>query len=135
MVRTDNAISINAASVTLRAIGPICAKTPIGEGGWAGTRPKLGFNPKTPVKALGMRIEPAPSLPTCNGPSPAAQAAAAPALLPPGVRERSQGLRVIPVSGLSPNAFHPNSGVVVLPIITAPASRNRAVAGASSEQS
>ena len=82
-----------------------------------------------------MRIEPAPSLPTCKGPIPAAQAAAAPALLPPGVRERSQGLRVIPVNGLSPNAFQPNSGVVVLPIITAPASRNRAVAGASSDQS
>src|SRR5260370_2523976 len=107
----------------------------MGDGGSAGTLPKLGFNPKTPVKALGMRIEPAPSLPTCNGPSPAAQAAAAPALLPPGVRERSQGLRVIPVSGLSPKAFPPNSGVVVLPLTTAPASRNSAVADAASDQS
>ena len=42
--------------------------------------------PKMPVKADGMRIEPAPSLPTCKGAMPAAQAAAAPALLPPGVR-------------------------------------------------
>ncbi len=66
---------------------------------------------------------------------PAAQAAAAPALLPPGVRDRSHGLRVIPVSGLSPNAFQPNSGVVVLPRMIAPASRSLAVAGASSGQS
>src|SRR6202007_279541 len=117
----DRTVSNTAASATVRAIGPICAKRPIGEGGWAGTRPKLGFNPKTPVKALGMRIEPAPPRRTCNAPSPAAQAAAAPALLPPGVRDRSQGLRVIPVSGLSPNAFQPNSGVVVLPRITGPA--------------
>ena len=40
-----------------------------------------------PVNAQGMRIDPAPSLPTCRGPTPAAQAAAAPALLPPGVRD------------------------------------------------
>jgi hypothetical protein len=43
-----------------------------------------------------------------------------------------QGLRVTPVSGLSHTPFQPNSGVVVLPRITAPCSRTRAVAGASS---
>src|SRR5438270_14063985 len=128
-------LSSNAASATLRAIGPICDRSPIGDGGWAGTRPKLGFRPKTPLKAAGMRIDPAPSLPTCKGAIPAAQAAAAPALLPPGVRERSHGLRVMPVSGLPPNAFQPNSGVVVSPIITAPAPRNRALAGATSHPS
>jgi predicted protein tyrosine phosphatase len=83
---------------------------PNGEGGYAGTRPKLGFSPKTPLKAAGIRIEPAPSLPRCSGAMPAAQAAAAPALLPPGVRARSQGLRVMPVKGLSPKAFQPQSG-------------------------
>src|SRR5579871_5043304 len=88
--------------------------------------------PKTPEKHDGMRIEPAPSLPTCSGATPAAQAAAAPALLPPGVCPRFHGLRVIPVSGLSPIAFQPNSGVVVLPRITAPASLSRATAGPSS---
>jgi hypothetical protein len=41
----------------------------------------------------------------------------------------------MPVSGLSPIAFQPNSGVVVLPRITAPASRSRATAGLSSDQS
>ena len=88
-----------------------------------------------PQNADGVRIDPAPSLPRCSGAIPAAAAAAAPALLPPEVRDRSHGLRVMPVSGLSPNAFQPNSGVVVLPRITAPASRSRATAGVSSDQS
>ena len=38
----------------------------------------------------------------------------------------------MPVSGLSVTPFQPNSGVVVLPSSTAPCSRSRAVAGASS---
>ncbi len=41
---------------------------------------------------------------------------------------------MIPVSALSVTAFQPNSGVVVLPSSTAPCSRSRAVAGASSFQ-
>ena len=81
-----------------------------------------------------MRIEPPPSLPRCSGPMPVAAATAAPALLPPGVRSGFQGLRVMPVSGLSPTAFQPNSGVVVLPSSTAPCSRRRATMGASSSQ-
>src|SRR5579864_5886382 len=88
--------------------------------------------PNTPEKHDGMRIDPAPSLPRLSTPIPAAQAAAAPALLPPGVRSRFHGLRVIPVSGLSPTAIQPNSGVVVLPRMTAPASLSRATAGESS---
>src|ERR1700688_699850 len=88
--------------------------------------------PNTPEKQDGMRIEPAPSLPRLSTPIPAAQAAAAPALLPPGVRARFHGLRVIPVSGLSPTAIQPNSGVVVLPRMTAPASLRRATPGESS---
>ena len=79
-----------------------------------------------------MRIEPPPSVPSVSGPMPAAAATAAPPLEPPGVAAGSHGLRVMPVSGLSVTAFQPNSGVVVLPSSTAPASRSRAVAGASS---
>jgi len=52
--------------------------------------------------------------------------------LPPGVRDGSQGLRATPISGLSVTAFHPISGVVVLPRMIAFASRSRAVTGASS---
>ena len=72
-----------------------------------------------PQNAEGMRIEPAPSEPWWSGPSPAAAAAPAPALEPPDVMPVFHGLRVMPVSGLSPSAFQPNSGVVVLPSMIA----------------
>src|SRR5258708_4008826 len=88
--------------------------------------------PNRPVNEQGMRTEPPPSVPTASGPMPAATAAVAPPEEPPGVFAGSQGLRVIPVSGLSVTPFQPNSGVVVLPSSTAPCSRNRATAGASS---
>src|SRR5262245_26074643 len=124
-------LSISAASVTLIVCGPVCDTVPNGESGYAGTRPKLGFSPTLPQNAAGMRIDPAPSVPTLSGPSPAATAAAVPPDEPPGVLAGSHGLRVIPVSGELVSALHPNSGVVVLPISTAPASRSRAVTGAS----
>jgi len=85
-----------------------------------------------PLQVAGMRIEPPPSVPTASGPSPAPTAAAAPPLLPPGLRSRFHGLRVMPVSGLSVTNLCPSSGVVVLPTITAPCSRSLATAGASS---
>src|SRR5205823_14439856 len=84
-----------------------------------------------PQKADGIRIEPAPSEPWWSGPSAAAAAAPAPALEPPVVNAGFHGLRVMPVSGLSPSAFQPNSGEVVLPTQTAPASRRRRTKGAS----
>jgi hypothetical protein len=76
-------------------------------------------------------MEPAPSEPCASGPRPAATAAPAPALEPPVVISVFQGLRVLPVSGLSLRAFHPNSGVVVLPSITPPASFSRRTKGGS----
>ena len=85
-----------------------------------------------PVKPQGIRIDPPPSVPSPIGPRPAAIAAAAPELLPPGVHSRFQGLRVMPLKGLSPNAFQPYSGMVVLPRMTAPVSLSRATGGASS---
>ncbi len=81
-----------------------------------------------------MRIEPPASVPTASGQMPANTAAALPPLDPPGVRSRSHGLRVTPVNGESVTPFQPNSGVVVLPNKTAPASRSRAGTGASSSQ-
>ena len=80
--------------------------------------------PNTPVKAAGIRTEPAPSEPWCRVPKPQAAATAAPPELPPGVRSVFQGLRVMPVSGESVRPFQPNSGVVVRPMKTAPASRS-----------
>src|SRR4051812_38660981 len=79
-----------------------------------------------------MRIEPPPSPPVANGTTPAATSAAEPPLDPPGVRETSHGLRVMPVSGPCVIPFQPNSGVVVLQKNTAPASRRRATPGVSS---
>src|SRR5437879_9225614 len=99
--------------------------------GHIGTRPYDGFSPYTPQNDDGMRIDPAPSEPWASGPRPAAAAAAAPALEPPVVIAVFQGLRVMPARGLSPSAFQPNSGLVVLPSITPPAPPRRRTHGAS----
>jgi hypothetical protein len=62
---------------------------------------------------------------------PAATLAAAPLLEPPGVFARFHGLRVTPVSGESLTTLQPNSTVVVLPTIHAPAAFTRSTEGAS----
>src|SRR4051812_37931097 len=79
------------------------------------TRPRDGFSPNRPQHDAGMRIDPPPSLALAAGAMPAATAAAAPPEEPPGVRERSQGLRQTPRSALSVTGHRPNSGVLVLP--------------------
>ena len=58
--------------------------------------------PTSPQCADGMRTEPPPSLPMANGVTPAATEAPDPALLPPGVMARFQGLRVVGAMGLWP---------------------------------
>ena len=78
-----------------------------------------------------MRMEPPPSVPRAIGVVPAATLAAPPAVEPPGVLSRFQGLRVTPCNGLSPTALQPNSLVVVLPMMRAPCSRRRRTDGAS----
>src|SRR5260221_7952714 len=78
-----------------------------------------------------MGIGPPPSPASAIGPMPQATATTAPPLDPPGVLLGSHGLRVMPVSGESVMPFQPNSGVVVLPKKTAPASRSRATGGPS----
>src|SRR5215510_15731899 len=96
-----------------------------------GTRPYVGLSPYTPQNDDGIRIDPAPSEPWASGPSPAAAAAPAPALEPPVVIAVFQGLRVLPVSGLSPVPFQPNSDVAVLPSMIPPAALRRLTNGAS----
>src|ERR1700681_1839844 len=118
--------SISAASATVRAIGPVCASDAHDGGenpGDLGTRPKVGFTPTTPQNEDGTRIEPTPSVPTASGPHPAATAAAAPPLDPPLVRSSRQGLRVMPDTGLSAVSLYPDSQVVVLQVMIAPALR------------
>ncbi len=60
-----------------------------------------------------------------NGLPPAATMAAAPPLLPPGERSRSNGLFVIPYTRLSVSNERVNSGVLVLPSRIAPCLRTR----------
>src|SRR5580692_4460819 len=96
------------------------------------TRPRDGLIPTTPQQLEGIRIEPPPSDPSANGHRQAATAAAEPPLEPPAVLTRSHGLCV---GGKSPNAVVarlPNSGVLVLPSNTPPASRRRRATAASS---
>src|SRR5258708_29489330 len=81
------------------------------------TRPRDGFMPKSPQQDAGVRIEPPPSLAWAAGTIPAATAAAAPPEDPPGVRDRSQGLRQTPRNSDSVLRHRPNSGVLVLPQI------------------
>ena len=81
-----------------------------------------------------MRIDPPPSVPMWKTPMPRAAAAAAPPLDPPAVLLGSQGLAVAPKTTLSVVPFQPNSGELVFPISTAPASRSRATVGASSSE-
>src|SRR2546425_1275231 len=61
-------------------------------------RPHDALNPKMPSNEAGIRIDPPPSVPMWSGPRPAAAAAEAPPLEPPGDRSSAQGLRVAPSS-------------------------------------
>src|SRR5215216_43971 len=126
------ALSIIAASRTVLVIGPRCERSPTALGGYWGTRPNDCLNPKMPQNAAGMRIEPAPSLPCASGPRPAATAAAAPPLDPPGVLARFHGLNEGPKTRFPESPFHPSSGVLVFPNMTTPAAYNRSTTGASS---
>jgi hypothetical protein len=86
-------------------------------------RPYEGFMPNRPENAAGIRVEPPPSLAVAAGTSPAATAAADPPDDPPGVRETSHGLRVVPQAFVDVKHVMPNSGAAVLPTGTAPAAR------------
>ncbi len=59
----------------------------------------MGLRPATPQYDAGIRMLPPVSVPTAAKHRPAATAATEPPLLPPDVRERSQGLFVCPKSG------------------------------------
>src|SRR5690349_11117684 len=61
-----------------------------------GVRPLPGLSPNSPAADAGARMEPPPSFAPAIATTPAATAAAAPPLDPPGERARSQGFRVGP---------------------------------------
>ncbi len=74
-----------------------------------------------------MRIEPPPSLAVAIGTSPAATAAAAPPLEPPGEWARFHGLCVGPKPRGSVTGSKPNSGVFDLPTKISPARSMRRI--------
>ena len=124
------ALRKSATSATERAIGP---DTESGDQDpdSLGTRPGDGRKPTTLQKAAGLRSEPPVSLPSAIGTMPQASATAAPPLLPPQVFPRSYGLRVGPNTALNVCDPAPNSGVLVLPTVMAPAARMRVTMSAS----
>ena len=126
-------LSNNATSSTVRAMGP-CTLRPIHtlSLGHAGTRPSDGRRPTTLQKLAGLRSEPPRSLPSASGTMPQASATAAPPLDPPHVFVASYGLRVRPNTVLNVCEPAPNSGVLLLPIVMAPAARTRSTSSASS---
>src|SRR3954468_1620927 len=99
--------------------------------GQCGTRPADGRSPTTLQKLAGLRRLPPRSDPSASGSMPQASAAAAPPLLPPHVLPRSYGLYVGPNTGLNVCDPAPNSGVLVFPMVIAPAALWRSTITAS----
>ena len=120
-----------AVSATVRVSTPSQTRKLCPSSGPTDTRPRAGLRPTSPQQEAGIRIEPPPSLPCATGTIPAATAAAAPPLEPPGVRSVSHGLRVGPNRRGSVVGRIPISGIEVLPTITNPASRSRRTRNAS----
>src|SRR6266404_3482983 len=111
-----------ATSCTVRAIGPTTLRLlQASLEGTRGMRPGDVRKPTTEQKLAGLRSEPPRSLPSAIGSIPQASAAAAPPLEPPQVFERSHGFLVRPKMGLNVCDPAPNSGVLVLPMVMAPA--------------
>jgi hypothetical protein len=82
-------------------------------------------------KLAGLRSEPPRSLPSASGTMPQASATAAPPLEPPHVFVTSYGLTVRPKTVLNVCEPAANSGVLLLPIVIAPAARTRSTSSAS----
>src|SRR5688572_5510437 len=122
----------SAASATSRANGPIWSRLDANATRpWRDTRPYVGLNPTTPLRAAGWRIEPPVSDPSAPAERPAATAAAEPPEDPPAPRVGPHGFR----KGKTPawRVADPiaNSSRFVLPMIVAPAARRRETTVAS----
>ncbi len=79
------ASSRRAVSRTLRLTHSWVLRPDSSRSGPIDRRPWVGFRPTSPVHDAGIRIDPPPSLAWAIGTMPAATAAAAPPLEPPGV--------------------------------------------------
>src|SRR5205085_4078097 len=93
--------------------------------GHDGTRPREGRSPTTPQNDAGLRSEPPMSEPSASGTMPDASAHPAPPDEPPAERLGSTGLSVVPKTLLNVCEPAANSGTLVRPITTTPASRTR----------
>src|SRR4051812_11545660 len=89
------------------------------------TRARVGLSPTSPHSLAGMRIEPPPSLACAIGTSPAATAEAEPPEDPPVECAGFHGLRAGGLQAGSVVTVVPNSGTLVRPRKTNPASRKR----------
>src|SRR5260370_7332811 len=107
----DSTLISNAASATLRVIGP--ATRPI-YGGSIGTRPRLGLSPNTPHQPAGTRLDPPMSVPMCSGPYPAASPPAAPPLQPPRFLQKPPRFPLPPPQLHTPHDHHPPPATVPL---------------------
>ena len=87
-------------------------------------RPRVPRSPTRLLLEAGIRIDPHVSLPIPAAAKFAAIAAPVPPLDPPGARDRSYGLRVCPATELTLVSPYASSCMLVLPMITAPASRS-----------
>ena len=88
--------------------------------------------PTTPQNEAGIRSDPPRSVPSPSAIMPVASAAQPPPVEPPALFVGSQGLRVLPKTSLKVLPPAANSGVLVLPRITAPAALSRCTTRASS---
>jgi hypothetical protein len=98
--------------------------------------PTVGLKPTMPQALAGLMMEPFVSVPIAAGASPAATAAAEPELEPLALCVSLCGLRVRPPRALQPlvefgERMFAHSLRLVLPRMSAPASRNRVTSAAS----
>src|SRR6185437_8776611 len=114
-------------SGTVRAIGPVTDRLfqPRPRTSLA-TSPGVGRKPTMPQKEAGLRRLPPVSEPVQIGAMPVASATADPPDEPAQDFCGSNGLPVAPYTALRVLAPAPNSGVLVLPMTIAPASRTAA---------
>ena len=87
--------------------------------------------PTRPQNDAGILSDPPRSLPSATPIMPLASAAAPPPVEPPALNAEFQGLRVRPKTSLNVLPPAANSGVLVLPMMMAPAARSLSTTRAS----
>src|SRR5689334_3989324 len=89
--------------------------------GYVGTSPTDGRSPTTPQNEAGIRSDPPRSVPSASAIIPVARPTAPPPVEPPALFDGSHGFLVRPNTSFQVFPPAANSGVLVFPMITAPA--------------